>query len=124
MRPRPNINLVAQLAAVLTSAAALKLYYSQANVNGLRWILAPTALLVETVNGERFTFEPYAGYVSSDHSFVVAAACSGVNFLIAAFLMLGFTRMLRAGRKGTSWMMIPTCAVAAYLTTIVANAVR
>ncbi|MEP6947090.1 MAG: exosortase K [Acidobacteriota bacterium] len=124
MRPRQNVNLIAQVAAVLTSAAALKFFYSGTSVNGLRWVLAPTAFLVQTVGDQSFTFEPYAGYMSADHSFIIAASCSGVNFLIAAFLMLTITKLARNWRGQTSWMFLPICAAAAYLTTIVANAVR
>ena len=64
---------LAQLIVVLLCALTLKQYYSTANVNELRWILAPTTVLVELVSGSRFEFESYAGYINSDRSFVIAA---------------------------------------------------
>lgn len=120
-------NRLAQVLVVLLIALGLKQYYSTASANQLRWILAPTTMLVSLVSGESFQFESYAGYVTSDHTFVVAAACAGVNFLITAFLMLSLRKLwveqsTRAAK--VSWRFIPTAALVAYLTTLVANAVR
>lgn len=114
----------AQIAIVLLAALTLKLCYSSANVNELRWILAPTTLAVELISGARFGFESYAGYVNSDHSFVIAASCSGVNFLITAFLMLSLGKLWQNRGRNTSWMFFPCAAVCAYVATIVANTVR
>lgn len=124
MRSNKNFRSISQVTVALSGAAALKLYYSTASVNGLRWILAPTTFLVEALNGERFTFESNAGYMSGDHSFIIAAACSGVNFLITAFLMLAAMKLWKSRTRAVSWMFFPASAAIAYLTTIVANAVR
>src|SRR6185436_18980102 len=86
----------AQLVVVIFCAGAVKLYYSTASVNQLRWILVPTTAMVELVTGSRFEFESYAGYISSDRSFVIAASCAGVNFLITAFLMLSLRKLWTA----------------------------
>lgn len=114
----------AQLAVVLLSAFSLKLYYSAASVNELRWILAPTTKAVELVSGSRFAFESYAGYVSSDRTFVIAASCAGVNFLITSFLMLSLGKLWRVRSTRVTWKFFPCAAVCAYLATIVANTVR
>jgi exosortase K len=119
---------VAQLLLVLLCALTLKLYYSTANANELRWILAPTTLLVELVTGSRFEFESFAGYINGDRSFVIAPSCAGVNFLITAFLMLAL-RKLWADRSqnqsvNVAWRFIPVTALFAYLATLIANTVR
>jgi exosortase K len=128
MNQRLTWNRNAQLVAVLSCAAALKLYYSTASVNQLRWILAPTTVLVELVSGTRFAFESHAGYLSSDRSFLIAASCAGVNFLITAFLMVSLRKLWRhgwgTGSDSLAWRFIPTAAVLAYLVTIVANGIR
>jgi exosortase/archaeosortase family protein len=54
--------------------------------------------------------------MSSDHTFLIAASCAGVNFLITAFLMLSLKRR--------GWRFLPVLAVVAYVTTLVANTVR
>jgi len=124
MNQKVNWNRVAQVAVMLLVALGLKQYYSTASVNQLRWILAPTRMLVSLISGESFQFESYAGYITSDHTFVIAAACAGVNFLITAFLMLSLRKLWVEQSAKVSWRFVPTAALVAYLTTLVANAVR
>ncbi|HSL55626.1 MAG TPA: exosortase K [Pyrinomonadaceae bacterium] len=114
----------AQLAIVALCALALKLYYSTATANELRWILAPTTLLVELLSGRSFEFESYTGYMSSDHRFVIAVPCAGVNFLITAFVMLALRRLWNERFESVSWRFLPVSAAIAYGTTLIANAVR
>ena len=89
-------NWSAQLLIIVLCALGLKLYYATATADDLRWILAPTTALVELLSGRQFQFESYSGYMSSDHRFVIAVPCAGVNFLLTAFLMLGLRRLWRA----------------------------
>jgi exosortase K len=124
MIAKVNSRRTAQLVVVVLCAVVVKLYYSTASVNQLRWILAPTTALVELVSGSRFEFESYAGYMSGDHTFVIAASCAGVNFLITAFLMLSLRKLWGEKAQGTAWRFIPCAAVCAYLATLVANTVR
>ena len=124
MIPKVASKRNAQLVVVVLCAAAVKLYYSTASVNQLRWILAPTAAAVELVTGSRFEFERHAGYISDDRSFLIAASCAGVNFLISSFLMLSLTRLWRVRTQDTGWGFIPLVALCAYGATIVANTVR
>lgn len=121
---RQQVRRITQLGGVLLTALVLKHHYSTASVNELRWILAPTTFLVELVTGSRFDFESYAGYTNSDRTFVIAASCAGVNFLIAAFLMLSLRKLWICGREKISWSFIPLTALIAYVTTLVANTVR
>src|SRR6266581_9094745 len=107
MKLRLNGNCKAQLIVVLLGGAALKLYYSTATVNQLRWILAPTTLLVELISRTRFEFESHAGYISSDHTFLIAGSCAGVNFLITAFLMLSLRKLWRDRSQNIVWKFIP-----------------
>lgn len=112
----------AQFLFVMLAAGFLKLYYSAAGPNDLRWILWPTAMLTELVTGTRFYFESHAGYMSADRSFLIAAPCSGVNFLITAFLLLSLLKLRR--RPRAEWRHFVFAGAAAYLITIVANSAR
>jgi exosortase K len=114
----------AQLTLVLLCALALKYFYSTASPNELRWILAPTTLLVELLSGKSFEFESYMGYMSSDHTFVIAAPCAGVNFLLTAFLMLGLRRLWRDRFHAVGWSFFPKIAAVAFFATLIANTVR
>jgi exosortase K len=114
----------AQWAVVLLCAITLKLYYSNANADQLRWILAPTTICVELLSGTSFEFESGAGYFSYDRSFLIAPVCAGVNFFITAFLLLAARKLLRSHPQDNVWSYIPAVALIAYLVTLVANTVR
>lgn len=114
----------AQLLVVVLCALGLKFYYSTATPDELRWILAPTTALVQLLSGRSFVFESHAGYMSSDHRFVIAVSCAGVNFLLTAFLMLGLRCLWRERFQAVSWRFLPVTAVVAYVTTVIANTVR
>ena len=120
----PGTKQSAQLLVVVLCALALKLHYSMASPDQLRWILAPTTALVELFSGSSFQFESYAGYMSNDHKFLIAASCAGVNFLITAFLMLSLRTLLKGRSNALSWRFIPLYMGLAYVTTVVANTVR
>ena len=127
---RNRLNYIAQLIAVLGGVLSMKFFYSAASVNQLRWILAPTTVLVEFVTGRHFTFESHAGYLSSDHTFLIAASCAGVNFLITAFLMLTLRQFWQnhLAQKHQAhwrqWVFLPLAVGVAYATTLVANTAR
>src|SRR5215475_789481 len=124
MKGRFNWIRIAQCVVALACAFTLKLYYSTASADQLRWILAPTTALVEFFSGASFEFESHAGYISRERGFLIANSCSGVNFLITAFLMLSMGKLLRERSKNIGWGFIPTAAVIAYLVTLVANTAR
>lgn len=62
--------------------------------------------------------------MSSDHTFVIAAPCAGVNFLITAFLMLTLRRFWQGRFQPSELHFIPVAAVIAYGTTLIANTAR
>ena len=124
MKRRFNWKHTAQFIVILLCAFTLKLYYSSASVNQLRWILAPTTAIVEFVTGLSFEFESHAGYITSDRSFVIAASCAGVNFLITAFLMLSLRQLWQKRSTKIAWTLIPTAFAFAYLATLIANTLR
>jgi exosortase K len=114
----------AQLVLIGLCALALKAFYSNATPDELRWILAPTTFLVELLSGKSFSFEAHSGYMSSDHTFLIAASCAGVNFLLTSFLMLSLRSLWKARLNPSSWRFIPLAAAGAYLGTLIANTVR
>lgn len=119
-----NRKAAVQFLIVLAAAAALKQFYSTASANELRWILWPTARLTEFITGVKFSFEPFAGYMSNDRSFLIASACAGVNCLIAVFLMLAVRHIWQFRSSGVRWRSLFFSAIAAYIVTTVANTLR
>jgi exosortase K len=114
----------AQLILVLLCALGLKFFYSSASPEGLRWILAPTTGMVELVSGRSFTFEAHAGYMSKDHSFLIAGSCAGVNFLVTAFLMLALRKLWVHREHGLTWRFLPLVALGAFVATLLTNTIR
>lgn len=121
---KPKVIWSAQLLLVLLCALGLKAFYSSATADDLLWILTPTTVLVELLSGRQFEFESYAGYMSSDHRFVIAVPCAGVNFLITAFLMLALRRLWRERFQPATWFFLPLAAILAYVGTLLANTTR
>lgn len=75
----------------LLMVLGLKSYYHQADCDSLLWILSPTARWVELLSGIPFTYISGTGYVNHGLRMVIAASCSGVRFMIIAFVMLVFS---------------------------------
>lgn len=126
-RARPRLSSTSRWLLLLLVAAGcwlLKYHYSTASSEQLRWILAPTAALVEAVTAGGFVYELGRGYVSTALGVVIAPACAGVNFLIVAWaaLALGHFGVAASSPLGAWWL--PLSALVAYATTLVVNAAR
>jgi exosortase K len=109
--------------AALLAAYALKRFYSRASVEDLAWILEPTARAVGWLRGETLAAGP-AGWAPPDGSYVIAPACSGVNFLILALTVsvLGFAHRLRSPGRRLGWWL--GSLLGAWLLTLAVNTVR
>lgn len=121
---KPKVMWSVQLLLVGLYALGLKAFYASATADDLLWILTPTTALVELLSGRSFEFESYAGYMSSDHRFVIAVPCAGVNFLITAFLMLALRRLWRERFRPVSWASLLVAVLLSYVTTLLANTTR
>jgi exosortase K len=97
----------AHFAAALLAGFALKTYYARASAEALGFVLAPTAVLVEQLSGVRFELEPGAGYLSRERRYLIAPACAGLNFTIAAFatLVIGFAPRIRRSGRRWAWLL-------------------
>ncbi|MDD5204423.1 MAG: exosortase K [Desulfobacterales bacterium] len=72
-------------------AIALKYHYSVAGSEELRWVLSPTAWVVQRLTAISFEWEEHTGFVSRTFGVIIAPSCAGVNFLIIVFSTLYFT---------------------------------
>lgn len=115
---------IAAIAVVLVVLYAGKRYYSNASAGDLSWILAPTAHAVSLVSGTDFVYEAGAGWVDRNVMFIIAPACAGVNFALAAFLALtaGWLASMRTWRGTVKRLVL--AASLAYAATLVVNTVR
>lgn len=105
-------------------AIALKYHYSVAGSEDLRWVLSPTARVVQRLTAISFEWEEHTGFVSRLHGIIIASSCAGVNFLIIAFSTLYFTtiRMMPSVTWKGLWLGIAFGI--SYILTIGVNGLR
>jgi exosortase K len=114
----------AYLLPALGLAVMIKYHYSRAGSEDLRWILSPTARLVELFSGIPFVEELHSGFINRSRRILIAPACAGVNFLIIAFgvAVLAGLRHIRKLALQMTWLA--AALASAYILTIFVNAVR
>jgi exosortase K len=115
---------IAAVAAALVVVVVGKQLYRDASPAELRWILAPTAQLVSWVTGHDFLYESGQGWMNTEIMFVIAPACAGVNFALAAFLALVLGSLAGMTDARTTLTRLGRALVLAYAATLVVNTVR
>ena len=102
----------------------MKYYYSRGGPDSLSWILAPTARWVSALSGIPFIKVPQTGYVSHSCRFIIAASCSGLQFLMISMtaLVFSYIHRMRTIKGKIGWMALS--ALASYLLTIFVNGFR
>jgi exosortase K len=105
-------------------AWVLKAHYSQAGASGLLWILAPTAKVVEWIGGKAFYFDSLKGFVNPEYGIVIAPVCSGVNFLLVAFLMAFFSFAGRFESLKSRMIWVPVSLMLSFGLSVMANSLR
>jgi exosortase K len=118
-----NSRLVVVGAAALT-VWGLKRHYADASPDDLLWMLSPTAWLVSFATGATFAFQPAEGYLSREHLFLIEKSCAGINFMVAAFVMLVWALLHRVRSGGTSVQVFGVSLLASYSAALIVNAVR
>jgi len=102
----------------------LKRHYATAEVGELAWTLKPVASLSALVSGTTFEWEPGSGYLSRERLFVIAKPCAGVNFMLAAFGMVGFLLSARALSWRAAAMLTAQSLAVGYAAAVLANTLR
>jgi exosortase K len=115
---------IAAVCAALALVVAGKQFYRTASADELGWLLAPTAGLTGLVSGGDFVREAGAGWIDRDLRFLIAPACAGLHFALAAFLALalGALPAMRTARAAAGWLI--GAAALAYAATLVVNTAR
>jgi exosortase K len=108
----------------LAFAYALKRYYSHAEADSLKWMLAPTAWLVGALYRAPFSFVSGYGYFSPELRFAIVPACAGINFLVMAVGAFACGILPQVERLAVRLRWLVLGAAAAYVVTLLANTVR
>lgn len=116
-------NGIIYLLAIL-AVLAIKIFYRTADSEALSWMLAPTTWWVQVLSGISFDRMVHVGYVSHEYQFIIAPSCSGVRFLLIAFVMMvcSFTHRMESWGKKISWLGFS--ALFSYVSTIFVNGIR
>jgi exosortase K len=115
---------ILMLAVAVLIAWGLKRHYADARADDLRWILSPTAHLVGAVTGATFVMQPGEGYFSRERLFLIEKSCAGVNFMIAAFVMLIVALTHRARSGVSAARVLGVSLVASYAAAVLVNTMR
>ena len=118
-----KVNACALTVAALI-AYGLKQHYANARADDLWWILSPTAKLVALFTGVPFTLQPGEGYLSRERLFLIETSCAGINFMIAAFVMLVVTLRQRVSRGLSAARVLGVSLLASYAAAVIANTLR
>lgn len=105
-------------------ALCLKQFFSQAGPAELDWILRPVASGVAMLTGTHFAPDDRLGFVSQNGATIIAPACSGINFMIAALLTMALSGLTRFKSHWAATFWPLACLALAYVYTIAVNTLR
>lgn len=109
---------------VAASAYRVKTLYSLGSSESLRWILEPTAKMVEFVSGIPFIHEAGTGWINQQYQVAIAPSCAGVNFLLLLFCMSSFQIIFTVSSAWRTACMLAPAAFFAYVMTLMVNSLR
>lgn len=90
----------------------------------INWMLAPTVRWVSILSGVSFEYLPHQGYAIHSYYFLVAPSCSGIRFMMIAFLMLTVSSLHRFEKKRNGYLWFGFSIVFSYIATILVNGIR
>jgi exosortase K len=114
----------AGVALACVAVVAGKQFYRDASPGELQWLLAPVARLVSLVTHTPFSYDPAQGWISRDAMFVIAPACAGLNFALAAFLALAIAWLPKMQSARAVLGRLAGAALVAYVATLFVDTVR
>ena len=112
------------LAVAVLVAWSLKQHYADARADDLRWILSPTARVVGATTGAIFVMQPGEGYFSQERLFLIEKSCAGVNFMIAAWVMMVVALVHRARSGASAAYVLGVSLLASYSAAVLVNTMR
>ncbi len=119
--------LISTLPAYLLTlliAGALKSHYRAADAEQLRWILAPTAKLVNIFSGSDYQFLMGLGWCEPAAEFIIAPACAGVNFMILLLILGVILHVHQLPKRILQFAWLLFTLAAAYGGTVLVNSCR
>lgn len=120
--PRSNRDTLVILLLTIALALCIKLFYSTAGPDDLKWVLLPTTALVEGFSSISFLFDPQKGYVAIGLPVVIGPGCAGLNFYVIALCMCSFSFIRQFEKHKLYWFL--GFILITYVITLCVNAFR
>ena len=79
---------------------------------------------MQILSGIAFEKTAHVGYVSHEYRFIIAPSCSGVRFLLTAFVMMVFSFTHKLDTMGKKICWLGFSAMFAYIATVFVNGIR
>lgn len=108
----------------LAAVAAVKLFYSGAEVHELVFILKPVTGIVELFLGVPFYFSPEEGFRNSSLAVVIGKSCAGLNYYIILSCMLVFSFIGRIKNRKHKFAAFILFFASSYVVTVGVNSFR
>ena len=124
MFSRFKLNRIVMMIVCLVIAWSLKYHYSHSSSDDLRWILMPTAYLVELTGDMTFEREINTGYADQENGIIIAPSCSGVNFMIIAFCLSAYVGLKSIKTTPMQLAWIVASIISSYIYTLFVNVFR
>lgn len=106
---------------ILLALLVLKQGYSLAGAGQLQWLLMPLAMILNALGGFAFQLQPGGQWLDVGRELVLVKGCAGGNILLT--LWLAYLWRWRQS-MAPSLHVVLRAAAAAWLTTLIANALR
>jgi exosortase K len=118
------LNRLPAVALVVWTMLLLKLHYSFATAEGLRWMLGPTSLLTGWFTAANPVWESGIGYADFARGIIIAPSCAGVNFMIMAFGAAALCGLYHLKTPAGHVTWIVSSLAAAYFLALLINTLR
>ncbi|MGB0523972.1 MAG: exosortase K [Flammeovirgaceae bacterium] len=108
----------------LAISIALKLFYRQASVDELKFLLAPTSWLVSGCSSLDFDYVPQMGYFHKFTAILINKSCAGMNFWVITFSLSVLTSIRYYNKVPHQILLLIFLVVISFMVTILANTCR
>jgi len=102
----------------------LKFWFSDADNNGLIFLLFPTDKLTGLMTGSASVFISDKGFYHEKLNIIIDKSCSGFNYLLLCLLLFVYLLIKHIDKPLYKFLVIPASFIISYLITILVNSSR
>ena len=103
---------------------SMKLFFGQASLSELQFMIAPTSHLVSLFSSLSFDFQADQGYYNAAYQVVIDKSCAGTSFFTIAFGMSLLSSIRNYSTKKAQLTLFFSVLLSSFLVTLFANTSR